>query len=84
VLEKLAISLGGNAFAGANEAMTMSSQFAFAAATLEPLSRFLDSDSQVLVTHGNGPQVGYILTLKFAWQNLKGRSVMCCNRPCIT
>jgi len=62
VLEKLVISLGGNAFAGANEAMTMSGQFAFAAATLEPLSRFLDSDSQLLVTHGNGPQVGYILT----------------------
>ena len=60
--EKLVISLGGNAFAGANEAMTMSGQFAFAAATLEPLSRFLDSDSQLLVTHGNGPQVGYILT----------------------
>jgi len=62
VSEKLVISLGGNAFAGANEAMTMSGQFAFAAATLEPLSRFLDSDSQLLVTHGNGPQVGYILT----------------------
>lgn len=62
MLEKLVISLGGNAFAGANEAMTMSGQFAFAAATLEPLSRFLDSDSQLLVTHGNGPQVGYILT----------------------
>ena len=60
--EKLVISLGGNAFTGANEAMTMSGQFAFAAATLEPLSRFLDSDSQLLVTHGNGPQVGYILT----------------------
>src|SRR5210317_717190 len=42
--------------------MTMSGQFAFAAATLEPLSSFLASDSQVLVTHGNGPQVGYILT----------------------
>lgn len=62
VSEKLVISLGGNAFAGANETMTMSGQFAFAAATLEPLSRFLDSDSQLLVTHGNGPQVGYILT----------------------
>jgi carbamate kinase len=62
VSEKLVISLGGNAFAGANEAMTMSGQFAFAAATLEPLSRFLDSDSPLLVTHGNGPQVGYILT----------------------
>jgi carbamate kinase len=62
VSEKLVISLGGNAFAGANEEMTMSGQFAFAAAALEPLSRFLDSDSQLLVTHGNGPQVGYILT----------------------
>ncbi len=59
---RLVISLGGNAFAGAGEAMSMSGQFAFARETLAPLAGLLDSDRQVLITHGNGPQVGYILT----------------------
>jgi len=62
VTDSLVISLGGNAFAGAGEAMTMSGQFAFARKTLAPLAGLLDSDRQVLITHGNGPQVGYILT----------------------
>lgn len=60
--EKLVISLGGNAFAKAGESMSMSGQFAFAARTLAPLAALLESDRQVLLTHGNGPQVGYILT----------------------
>lgn len=60
--ERLVISLGGNAFAGAGEALTMAGQFAFAARTLAPLGALLDDGQQLLVTHGNGPQVGYILT----------------------
>lgn len=60
--EKLVISLGGNAFAGAHEEMTMAGQFAFAATTLAPLAELLESERQLLITHGNGPQVGYILT----------------------
>jgi carbamate kinase len=60
--EKLVISLGGNAFAKAGENMSMSGQFAFAAETLAPLAELLSADRQVLITHGNGPQVGYILT----------------------
>lgn len=40
----------------------MAGQFEFAAATLAPLAQILDDDTQVLITHGNGPQVGYILT----------------------
>ena len=58
----LVISLGGNAFAAAGEAMTMAGQFDFAARTLAPLGRLLQTRPQLLVTHGNGPQVGYILT----------------------
>ena len=60
--EKLVISLGGNAFAGAGEEMSMAGQFAFARNTLAPLAELLSTDRQVLITHGNGPQVGYILT----------------------
>jgi carbamate kinase len=42
--------------------MTMSGQFAFARKTLAPLAALLDGEQQLLITHGNGPQVGYILT----------------------
>ncbi len=59
---RLVVSLGGNAFAAAGEEMSMSGQFAFAARTLAPLADLFVGDWQVLITHGNGPQVGYILT----------------------
>jgi carbamate kinase len=62
VAQRLVISLGGNAFARSGEALTMAGQFAFAARTLAPLGALLASDTQLLVTHGNGPQVGFILT----------------------
>ncbi len=58
----LVISLGGNAFAHNGEAMTMAGQFDFAERTLKPLSELLQEHCQLLITHGNGPQVGYILT----------------------
>jgi carbamate kinase len=60
--ETLVISLGGNAFAAAGEALSMAGQFAFAAKTLAPLAEPLATDQRFLITHGNGPQVGYILT----------------------
>ena len=56
------MSLGGNAFARPGDDLTMASQFEFAASTLAPLAALLERDRQLLVTHGNGPQVGYILT----------------------
>jgi carbamate kinase len=40
----------------------MLGQFEFAAATLAPLAEVLAGGTEMLVTHGNGPQVGYILT----------------------
>jgi carbamate kinase len=60
--DRLVVSLGGNAFARANQRMTMPGQFEFAARTLSPLFERLGSNQQLLITHGNGPQVGYILT----------------------
>lgn len=42
--------------------MTMAGQFRFARTTLEPLAPLIRSGAQMVVTHGNGPQVGYILT----------------------
>ena len=60
--ERLVVSLGGNAFAREGEDMTMLGQFEFAEATLAPLEQVLAGGAEMLVTHGNGPQVGYILT----------------------
>lgn len=60
--KRLVVSLGGNAFAREGEDMTMLGQFEFAEATLAPLADVLADGAEMLVTHGNGPQVGYILT----------------------
>ncbi len=59
---RIVVSLGGNAFARPSEPLTMAGQFAFAEKTLSSLSEVLRSDIDLLITHGNGPQVGYILT----------------------
>jgi len=61
-MASLVVSLGGNAFVRDGEDMTMAGQFAFAERTLAPLAELFTSDRQLLITHGNGPQVGYILT----------------------
>ena len=42
--------------------MTMSGQLTFAELALAPLGELLAADNRFLITHGNGPQVGYILT----------------------
>jgi carbamate kinase len=62
VPRRLVISLGGNAFAREGEAMSMAGQFRFAADTLAPLAALLTGGEELLLTHGNGPQVGFILT----------------------
>mgnify|MGYP001823694708 FL=1 len=59
---RLVVSLGGNAFAHKDESMSMAGQFRFAADTLAPLASLVRGETELLVTHGNGPQVGYILT----------------------
>ena len=61
-MKRLVLSLGGNAFVGDGEQLTMSGQFAFAESTLQQLASLLEAETQLLITHGNGPQVGYILT----------------------
>jgi len=60
--DTLVVSLGGNAFAAVGQEMSMAGQFAFAREALAPLAEPLRAGRQLLVTHGNGPQVGYILT----------------------
>jgi len=61
-VKRIIISLGGNAFIGKGSQLTMSGQFDFARTTLQPLATVLNDDTEILITHGNGPQVGYMLT----------------------
>lgn len=53
--------LGGNAFQKPGEPLTMAGQFAFAREAIESLSPLLANDVDLLLGHGNGPQVGHML-----------------------
>ncbi|MFM7073580.1 MAG: carbamate kinase, partial [Planctomycetota bacterium] len=54
--------LGGNAFVAPGEPLTMDGQLRFARQAMEQLAPLLDQHAQLLVSHGNGPQVGHMLT----------------------
>ena len=60
-MTRVVLSLGGNAFAQGDGELTMASQFEFAERALTPLQALTGSGAELLVSHGNGPQVGYML-----------------------
>jgi carbamate kinase len=55
------IALGGNAITRPGEPGTIPQQFAHTAETLEYLLPLFRSDARIVITHGNGPQIGNIL-----------------------
>lgn len=55
------VALGGNALLRENEAGTIEQQEANTTETLENLIFLLNSGFELVITHGNGPQVGNIL-----------------------
>jgi carbamate kinase len=57
----LVIALGGNAITRPGEPGTIPQQFAHTAETLEHLLPIFRSGCGVVITHGNGPQIGNIL-----------------------
>jgi len=59
--ETLVIALGGNAITRPDEPGTIPRQFAHTAETLELLRPLFRSDRKLVITHGNGPQIGNIL-----------------------
>ncbi len=59
--ETLVIALGGNAITRAGEPGTIPQQFEHTRETLRHLLSVFRSDARVVITHGNGPQVGNIL-----------------------
>lgn len=54
-------ALGGNAFAARGSALTMEGQFRFARDALRQLGPLFAPGVDLLLTHGNGPQVGHEL-----------------------
>ncbi len=59
--ETLVIALGGNSITRAGEPGTIPQQFEHTAETLQHLAPLLRSDARIVITHGNGPQIGNIL-----------------------
>ena len=53
--------LGGNAFVPPGGHLTMEGQFEFAQVALRQLLPLLNPEYQLLIGHGNGPQVGHML-----------------------
>jgi carbamate kinase len=58
---RVIVVMGGNAFATPREPLTMAGQFRFAQEALSCLRPVLVSERQIVITHGNGPQVGHML-----------------------
>ena len=59
--ETLVIALGGNAITRPGEPGTIPQQFEHTAETLDHLKPLFAGDNRLVVTHGNGPQIGNIL-----------------------
>ena len=58
---KIVIALGGNAMTGADGGARAEDQRAAIATAAEPIADLVAAGHEVLLTHGNGPQVGNLL-----------------------
>lgn len=75
--KKLAVvALGGNALLRGDEQGTIEQQEQNTTNTLENLVHLIDNGYNLVITHGNGPQVGNILLRNDAGQQLYGVSPM--------
>ncbi|MCB2153562.1 carbamate kinase [bacterium] len=63
-MKKLLIALGGNAIVGPGERGTLEEQFQHTDETMTELAQLIKEDmiESFILTHGNGPQVGNIIT----------------------
>jgi carbamate kinase len=72
-MKKLAVvALGGNALLQSNQSGTIEEQEANAYATAECLVKLIKRDYNIVITHGNGPQVGNIMLANSAGHKLYG------------
>ena len=60
-MRRAIVVLGGNAFVTPGQRLTMDRQMQFAHEAMRQLEPLLNDDIQLLISHGNGPQVGHIL-----------------------
>lgn len=66
---RIVVALGGNALARRGEPMTAEFLRANVRSTCEALAK-LASDSEMVITHGNGPQVGLLALQNLAYQDV--------------
>jgi carbamate kinase len=61
VNQRLVVALGGNAISAPGKVGTIDDQFEQVARTAESLCDAIERGYQLIITHGNGPQVGNVL-----------------------
>ncbi len=61
LMSRAVVVLGGNAFVTAGQRLTMDGQIRFAHDAVARLRPLLSAGTQLLISHGNGPQVGHML-----------------------
>lgn len=61
MVKRVVIALGGNAILKPNQPATVETQLANIQLSAEQIAKIEKLDHQIVVTHGNGPQVGNIL-----------------------
>jgi carbamate kinase len=59
--QTIVIALGGNSLIRANEKGTTEEQYASLRRTSEQILDLLTGENRIIITHGNGPQVGNLL-----------------------
>ena len=55
------VAVGGNALIKDKNHQTVPDQYQAAAETMKHIANMIDEGWDVVITHGNGPQVGFIL-----------------------
>src|SRR5438105_8936029 len=75
-IETLVVALGGNAIQGAGERGTAEEQFANVGKAMASVAELAARGYRVVLTHGNGPQVGTILVQQAAAQEAEGIPAM--------
>jgi len=58
---KIVLALGGNSISSGNRRNDITDQFAQSRITVRHIADLLDAGHRVVITHGNGPQVGMVL-----------------------
>ena len=69
-MKKVVIALGGNALQARGEAATSENQLKNVLMTSEHIAKIINEGNQVIISHGNGPQVGRILLQNEAGKEL--------------